>query len=84
MGAPVADSVNGIAAVALREGVAAEPYPRPWNDPEPEMTECRGMTRRLIDANRHYDALQYLLNGRRANNEVARSPRRPAKRWNMH
>lgn len=68
-------SVNGIAAVALREGVAVAPYPRPWHAPEPEpepaMTECGEMTRRLIDANRNYDALQYLLDGRRANNEVA-------------
>lgn len=55
--------------------MAAEPYPRPWHAPEPEpeseMTECGEMTRRLIDANRHYDALQYLLDGRRANNAVA-------------
>lgn len=72
-------SVNGIAAVALREGVAAESYPRPWHapepEPEPEMTECGEMTRRLIDANRNYDALQYLLDGRRANNAVAAQAR---------
>ena len=31
---PIKHSVNDIAAVALREGVAAEPYPAPLNAPD--------------------------------------------------
>ena len=68
-------SVNGIAAVALREGIAVEPYPTPLNEPEsepePDLTE-HGETRlRIEDANDNYDSMQYLLAGGRESDSVA-------------
>lgn len=58
-------SVNGIAAVAQREGVSMEPYPQPWNGPEPEpepdLTEYGEMDQRLTDANENYLFLQLAL-----------------------
>ena len=68
-------SVNGIAAVALREGVAVEPYPAPLNDPDldpaPELTEYGEMQLRIADANDNYDVLQYALDGGRESDSVA-------------
>ena len=68
-------SVNGIAAVALREGVAVEPYPAPLNDPDldpaPELTEYGEMQLRIADANDDYDVLQYALDGGRESDSVA-------------
>ena len=70
-------SVNGIAAVALREGVAVEPYPTPLNEPEPEpepepdLTEYGETRLRIEDANDNYDSMQYLLAGGRESDSVA-------------
>ena len=66
-------SVNGIAAVALREGVAVEPYPTPLNEPkpEPDLTEYGETRLRIEDANDNYDSMQFLLAGGRESDSVA-------------
>ena len=66
-------SVNGIAAVAYREGVAMEPYPQPGDEPEPEsdLTEIGEMSRRLVDANQNYLSMHALQDYGFSNDVVA-------------
>ncbi len=68
-------SVNGIAAVALREGVAVEPYPQPLNEPDPEpdpdLEESGEMELRMANANENYGLMQYTLDGGWESDSVA-------------
>ena len=68
-------SVNGIAAVALREGAAAAPYPQPLNEPDPEpdpnLEESGEMELRMASANESYGLMQYALDGGWESDSVA-------------